>query len=472
MMSERYIDHPELYTDFYQLTMMQAYFLQDLHLQHASFDYFFRSNPFGGGYTIFSGLGVLLDTVEGMVFSADSLAYLQAQGFNQKFIDYLKDFSFAATIDAVREGEVVFPGEPVICVSGTLLECILVETLLLNIVNFQTLISTKAARIKALVGTRRLYDFGLRRAQGLAGIHASRAAIIGGCDATSNVYAAKRYGIPAVGTMSHAWVQSFASELDAFSAFAMSYPNACVLLVDTYNTLQSGVPNAITVAQELRQQGHELKAIRLDSGDLAYIAQKARGQLDAAGFPEVKIAVSNQLDEDIISSLLQQHAPIDIFGVGTRLVTGAPDSALDGVYKLAHCQGKDTIKVSDNVEKTSLPGRKKILRCFYDAGDFFGDVIALTSEDDLAISTMYHPNIAIKHCAIDSLKKDVLLGCVMQDGKRLLPKVTPQDIAAWSLKRREQLDASYQRLHNPHVYKVGLSKSLLHLRNDLMREHA
>ena len=286
-----YIDHPASFTDYYELTMAQGYYLSGTYQKKASFDYFFRKVPFQGGYVIFAGLKELIDTIKHITFSEEEIAYLKSEGFADSFIDYLKNFSFKGSIWSVREGEIVFPNEPILRVEGNLLETQIIETLLLNILNFQSLIATKAARIKYAAGENStVLDFGLRRAQGLAGIHATRAAIIGGFDGTSNVYSAQRFNIPAGGTMAHSWIQSFEDEITAFRTYSKYYPESANLLVDTYDTLGSGVPNAIIVAKELREKGYELKGIRLDSGDLAYFSKKARQMLDDHGFPKVKIA--------------------------------------------------------------------------------------------------------------------------------------------------------------------------------------
>jgi nicotinate phosphoribosyltransferase len=338
--------HSGLYTDLYELTMVQGYFLSGTHETQASFDYFYRENPFKGGYVIFAGLQNFLEALETFSYSVEDLKFLKSLGYFQApFLEYLKGFRFKGQVHSVREGEVVFPLEPMARVEGTLLETQLIETLMLNFLNFESLIATKASRMVSASRGRRVVDFGLRRAQGLAGIQASRAAYIGGVDGTSNVYAALEFGLPPSGTQAHSWVQSFPDELTAFRRFAEIYPKQCILLVDTYNTLKSGVPNAITVAKEMEAKREKLVGIRLDSGDLAYLSKHARALLDEAELHYVKIVVSNQLDEHLIKSLLDQGAPINAFGVGTNLVTGQDTPALDGVYKLALLDG--TAQVED-----------------------------------------------------------------------------------------------------------------------------
>ncbi|MGN6419374.1 MAG: nicotinate phosphoribosyltransferase, partial [Pseudobacter sp.] len=305
------------YTDLYELTIGEVNFLEKRHEVPVVFDYFFRKVPAKGGYVVFAGLSDLLEILETLHFTKEDISFLRSLNFNSRYIDHLESFRFKGKIHAVPEGEIVFPNCPIVRVEGTWLEAQLVETLLLNILNFESLIATKASRMRYVAGERILSDFGLRRAQGPGGILASKAAVIGGFNSTSNVYAAQLYDIPAAGTMAHAFVTGYESELEAFRAFARSRPHGCVFLVDTYNTLQSGIPNAITVAKEMEKAGHKLSGVRLDSGDLAYLSRKARAMLNEAGLHDVKIVASNQLDEGVIKSLLEQQAPIDVFGVGT-----------------------------------------------------------------------------------------------------------------------------------------------------------
>jgi nicotinate phosphoribosyltransferase len=337
-------EHSGLYTDHYQLTMAQGYLLAGKQDVQACFDYFYRKNPFNGAYVIFAGLSDIIDYLENLHFSDEDCEYLDSIGFDKRFTKYLRSFTFKGSLYAPREGEVVFPLEPIIRVEGNLIEAQLIETALLNLVNFGSLIATKAHRIRMVAGDRILVDFGMRRAQGLGSILASKAAVIGGFNSTSNVYSAFAYGLESTGTQAHSWIQSYEDELSSFRAFAEAYPKRCILLVDTYDTLRTGVPNAITVAKEMETRGERLLAIRLDSGDLAYLSKRARKMLDDAGLKYVKIACSNQLDEFVIRSLLDQAAPIDLFGVGTRLVTGQDDAVLDGVYKLSVSDGNPGLK--------------------------------------------------------------------------------------------------------------------------------
>lgn len=462
-----YIDHPASFTDYYELTMAQGYYLSGTYQKKASFDYFFRKVPFQGGYVIFAGLKELIDTIKHITFSEEEIAYLKNEGFDKSFIEYLQDFSFKGDIWSVKEGEIVFPNEPILRVEGNLLETQIIETLLLNILNFQSLIATKAARIKYAAGEQStVLDFGLRRAQGLAGIHATRAAIIGGFDGTSNVYSAQRFNIPAGGTMAHSWIQSFEDEITAFRTYAECYPNSANFLVDTYDTLGSGVPNAIKVAEELREKGYELKGIRLDSGDLAYFSKKARKMLDDHGFPDVKIAASNQLDERVIASLKSQSAPIDIFGVGTRLVTGDNSPALDGVYKLGSIENKPTLKVSENIEKITLPGKKKIYRYLNNDGTFYGDALILDDEDN--ISRMHHPTFPAKKTTLVGMNYEMLLQQVVKKGDIISDMPDMNEIIAYKKERFNKLHSEFKRFDNPHIFKVGISESLLNTRNNLL----
>jgi nicotinate phosphoribosyltransferase len=459
-----------LYTDLYQLTMAQAYFNNGMHEGRATFDYFFRKLPFRGGYVVFAGLADVVNYVSNLRFSDNDLHYLQNSGFDKKFLEYLKDFSFQGDISGVREGETVFPFEPVARVDGNLVETQLIETLLLNIVNFQSLIATKASRIRYVAGNLVLSDFGLRRAQSFGAMQASRAAIIGGFNSTSNVLAAKQYDIPHAGTMAHSFIESFGDELSAFRAYAASFPDQCILLVDTYNTLFSGLPNAIKVAKEMREKGKTLKGIRLDSGDLAYLSKKAREMLDYDNFNDVKIIVSNQLDEYVIKSLLDQKAPIDVFGVGTSLITGQPDAALDGVYKLSQVNEKPVLKISDSLKKTTLPGRKKILRFFDREGYFYADAVLL--QEETGIEYMIHPFEKHKSLNLKDLKCEEIYASYMKKGDVVYELENPQSINKRLKTRLNLLPVEHQRFDYPHIYKVGISEKVMQLRDTLLKKHS
>lgn len=458
------------YTDQYQLTMAQAYYLSGRSDEKAVFDYFFRKLPYDGGYAVFAGLDTLLDVLENLKFSEGDTKYLSSQGFDPKFIKYLENFEFTGTVYSVREGDVVFPTRPILTIEGSLPEAQIVETLLLNILNFQTLIATKASRIRLAAGDRTLIDFGMRRAHSIAAYHASRAAVIGGFDATSNVKAARDFSIPVSGTMAHAFVQSFDSELEAFRQFSKVWPSNSVLLVDTYDTLKSGVPNAIEIAKEMEADGKRLKGIRLDSGDLAYLAKKSRQMLDEAGFDYVKIAASNQLDEYVIKSLLDQGAPIDVFGVGTSLVIGRPDAALDGVYKLAYANEKPRIKLSESTAKITLPHKKQVYRLFNSKDEPIGaDLVALWDEDQT--DEMHHPFDIHKKMSVANCNREALLQPVMENGKRKSPPQSVTEIAKYAKHRIDALPDEYKRFDNPHIYKVGLSTALNDARNELIEKY-
>ncbi len=461
------LDFTATYTDLYQLSMAQVYFHQGHKNDIAVFDYFFRKNPFKGGYAIFAGLQDVLKIIDELKFSEEDIAYLKTQDFDEEFLDYLKGFKFNGNIYSVQEGDVVFPTRPVLQVEASLVEAQLIETLLLNFLNFQTLIATKANRMRLVAGERTLLDFGLRRAQGPGGYFASRAAVIGGFNGTSNVLAGRDFDIPVSGTMAHSFIQSYDDELSAFRDFAEGRPKNCVLLVDTYDTLKSGVPNAIKVAKEMEGRGQKLLAIRLDSGDLAYLAKQSRKMLDEAGLDYVKIAASNQLDEFVIKSLLEQEAPIDIFGVGTNLVIGSPDGALDGVYKLTFSAEKPRIKISESIIKITLPHKKQVYRVKNENGEAIGaDVVTLAKEDHP--ERMFHPFEPFKSMELTGLKLEKLLQPVMQDGEIKIDFKSLTEIADYSKKRLSELPTEYKRFNNPHIYKIGISQNLKEERDRLI----
>ncbi|GBD07753.1 Nicotinate phosphoribosyltransferase pncB2 [bacterium HR21] len=468
-MPRDFLRHLGLYTDLYELTMAQGYFLSGRAETPAVFEYFFRTNPFNGGYVIFAGLEELVEALLELRFGEEDLAYLRQQGFRSEFLDYLRTFRFRGSLWSVPEGEVVFPREPIVRIEGGLLETQVVETLVLNLLNFASLIATKAMRIRWVAGNRFVADFGLRRAQGWGGMLASKAAYIGGVDATSNVVAGMLYGIPITGTQAHSWIQSFGDELEAFRTFARLYPERCVLLVDTYNTLESGLPNAIRVAKELEASGFRLLGIRIDSGDLAALSKHARQMLDQAGLSYVKIFTSNQLDEYLIRSLLQQNAPIDGFGVGTRLVTAYDCPALDGVYKLVECDGRPTLKVSDDFTKVLLPGRKQLFRYRRADGSFAADGICLLSESQ-APSELYHPFFPLQRIAVDGLTAEPLLRPILHRGELCQPLPSLSEVRAYAAERFGSLPDVHKRFENPHIYPVGISQELKELRDRLVQQ--
>ena len=457
-----------LYTDFYQLTMAQGYFLAGRQNTEASFDYFYRENPFQGGYVIFAGLSDLLGILEQLRFEDEDIDYLASSGFKKEFLDYLRSFRFRGTVYSVQEGEVIFPFEPVVRVDGNIIETQIIETVLLNLLNFESLIATKASRIRAAAGDRRVVDFGLRRAQGLGGIHASKAAIIGGVDATSNVYSSLNFGLATSGTQAHSWIQSYDDELTSFRKFAEYYPDRCILLVDTYNTLRSGIPNAITVAKELEAKGFRLVAVRLDSGDLAYLSKRTRQMLDDAGLQYVKIVVSNQLDEYLIRSLLQQGGPIDFFGVGTRLITANGSPALEGVYKLSMCDGKPRLKFSENYSKVTLPGLKRVLRYSNGDGMFYAD--AVIHETESSVDQIYHPLFPDQHSNLKNCTSEPMLKKSMEKGKIIEKPSLPSEASVYAKERLACLSAEHKRFEFPHTYKVGISTKLMDLRSKIFDE--
>ncbi len=454
-----------LYADRYELSMAWAFWQDGRADEPAVFDYFFRELPFNGGYALFAGAASLVDALAEFRFGPEQLAFLRADGFPGEFLDYLERFSFGGSIWMPPEGEPVFPLEPVARVEGGLLEAQLIETLLLNILNFQTLIATKAARCRLAARGRAVSEFGLRRAQGMGGRWASRAACIGGCSSTSNLDAALTYGLATAGTMAHSFVQSYDRELTAFRKYSEIHGSSTVLLLDTYDTLQSGLPNAITVAKELVARGETLAGVRLDSGDLAYLAKETRLALDQAGLARVGIVASNRLDEYLIRSLLEQGAPIDVFGVGTALAAGLPDAALDGIYKLALCGGQPRMKRAESPSKSTLPGHKSVAR-FQDGQGFIrADAIYLVNES--APTFMIDPRDPLRRLDLSDWTAQSLLRLTIADGQPVEPLPNVALAAAHALAREEMMPPEHRRFENPHVYKVGISPQLAELRDEL-----
>ncbi|MBA4392409.1 MAG: nicotinate phosphoribosyltransferase [Desulfobacca sp.] len=468
-----------LLTDLYELTMVGGYLMNGKENQRANFDYFFRKIPDEGGYCIAAGLEQLIDYIKNIKFSAEDLAYLEKLDiFPTKVLKYLEKFRFNGDLLAVPEGTVVFPFEPIIRVTAPLPEAQFVESALLNIMNFQTLIATKAARVCTAAEGDPVIEFGLRRAHGPdAAIGAARASFIGGAQATSNVMAGKMFNIPVRGTLAHSWVESFSSELNAFKAYCQTYPQGCVLLVDTYDTLKSGIPNAIKIGKELKGLGKgDLKGIRLDSGDLAYLSKEARKMLDREGFGEAKIFASSDLDEWIIESIKKQGGRIDSWGVGTKLVTAYSTPALGGVYKLTAIQEngwmQPKIKLSDNPEKVTNPGLKKVIRFFDDSGLMRGDVMFLEDETlDARSLRVYHPTIPhVSKIYPNKFSRRELLIPIFREGRLVYNKPSLGKIQENSRQNLEQLGCEFKRFKNPHIYHVSLSKQLVKTKRDLLRE--
>ncbi len=467
--------YPPLLTDLYELTMLAGYLEKGMAEKPAVFDLFFRTNPFEGSYAVFAGLEPALDYLEGLSFQPSDLAYLQGLGiFSPRFIEFLREFHFRCTVTAPPEGSVVFANEPLLTLEGFLAEAQFVETALLNIINFQTLVATKAARINHAAAGATVIDFGLRRAHGPdGGLSCARAACVGGVCSTSNVQAGKIYGLPVRGTHAHSWVQAFPDELTAFRAYADAFPDSTILLVDTYNTLKNGVKNAITVAHELRAKGHELCGVRLDSGDLAFLSREARRMLDEAGFPAVKIVASNELDEYVIDSIRDEGGKVDIYGVGTKLATcgGPGGGALGGVYKLVAVAGLPKLKVTSDIAKATLPGKKRVLRVFGPDDCMLQDVICLEEDELCGGDTVYDPGNPLQHTMIPTnVTFHELRRVVMENGFRMEAPETLHAMAERSERELSRLPQGCRRFINPHRYKVSLSGQLNELRNRLIEQ--
>ena len=473
-----------LLTDLYELTMMQGYF-KTQNTETVVFDAFYRSNPCQGGYAIAAGLEQVIDYIKNLHFFPKDIAYLGSLGiFEQDFLDYLKDFHFTGDIYAIPEGTVVFPREPLVKVIAPIMEAQLVETAILNIINHQSLIATKSARVVLAARGDGIMEFGLRRAQGPdAGTYGARAAMIGGCIGTSNVLAGQLFDVPVKGTHAHSWIMSFPDEYTAFKAYADLYPNACCLLVDTYDTLKSGVPNAIRVFQEMRDSGIALKnyGIRLDSGDLAYMSKQARKMLDEAGFPDAFISASSDLDEYLIDSLKTQGAKITSWGVGTNLITSKDCPAFGGVYKLAAVLDENTgefipkIKLSENTEKITNPGNKTVYR-IYDkkTGKIRADLISLVDEtfsesEDMII---FDPQETWKKTKIHKNTFTIreLLVPVFQKGVCVYESPSVMEIRSICQEELDTLWDETKRLANPHEVYVDLSDKLYRMKADLLEK--
>lgn len=470
-----------LLTDLYQLTMMNGYLKENRKEETAVFDVFFRQNGMIT-YSIACGLEQTVDYILNLRFGEEEIAYLKNLGiFDDDFLKYLKDFKFTGDVYAVPEGTVVFPGEPILTVKAPIMQAQLVETAILNNINFQTLIATKAAKIRYAAQNDIVMEFGLRRAQAPdAGIYGARAAVIGGCNSTSNVLAGKMFDIPVAGTHAHSWVMNFKDEYTAFKAYADVYPDNVLLLVDTYDTLKQGVPNAIKIFKELKEKGYSPKGIRLDSGDLAYLSKKAREMLDEAGFPDAIICASGDLDEYSIYSLKNQGAAINSWGVGTKLITSADMPALGGVYKLSAimAEGDKTltpkIKISENVEKITNPGFKNIYRVYDKAsGKAEADFIYLRDEKPYDTSkplVLTHPTERWKQITFDNYELRPLQKDIIKGGKLVYKLPTLKEIKAYTEKELDSFWDEYKRLDKPHVYKVDLSDKLYELKNAMLDE--
>lgn len=472
-----------LLTDLYQLTMAQGYWESGKTDDMACFHMYFRENPFKGGFAIACGMAQLAEMVETFSFSDDDIEYLAslpAPGtgmlFDPAFLEYVRALELDVDIDAVHEGTVVFAGEPLVRVMGPIMHCQLLETALLNCVNFQTLIATKAARVCLAAGDAPVAEFGLRRAQGAGGgLWASRAAVVGGCASTSNVLAGKLYGIPVSGTHAHSWVMSFSSELEAFRAYAKAMPENCVLLVDTYDVKQ-GIENAVTVGLEMRERGDRLAGIRIDSGDLAWLSKMARARLDEAGLSDCGIVLSNDLDEYTIQSLRDQGASVTSYGVGTKLATAYDQPTLGGVYKLSATKNageavwRDRIKITEQAAKLTVPGVLDIRRYYHEDGRLAGDMVFDANHGVSERELIVDPSDSLRRKVLSGKRFETLLAPLARSGKAVLEA---GDRDAMSARERAfaqvaTLDESQKRMLNPHSYPVGLECGLFERRNNLV----
>lgn len=467
-----------LFTDFYELTMAQGYWKRGKN-NYSVFDMFFRRQPFSSGFSIFAGLEPLLKTIEQFTFSTEDIEYLSTLNlFESDFLDYLSTFKFSGDIWAMNEGTVVFPNEPLLRVHANIIEASIIEGLVLNMLNFQSLIATKTARIWLAANKGSIMEFGLRRAQGNDGaMSASRAAFIGGASGTSNTLAGKVYGIPVMGTMAHSWVMSYPTEEEAFESYANLYPDKSIFLIDTYNTLESGIHAAIAVGKRLTAQG-KTWGVRLDSGDIHYLSSAVREMLDKEGLTNAFITVSNELTEEIIESLVLNKAPIDSWGVGTHMVTGGNESSFTGVYKLSERttdEGKmiPTMKLSDNPEKTTNPGIKQVWRLYYPDGTMKADILALDEETLVAgvENRFYHPLNDYQSFTFIPAKVEPLLSLKMKNGKRCTPEQSIFEIKDRVHTQLDTLDRTSKRILNPHIYKVSLTETLKDMKKGFMKTY-
>lgn len=468
-------DNLTMLTDFYELTMANGYHVSGVGEQIAYFDLFYRKVPEGGGLAIMAGLDSLIDYLTDLSFSDSDIAYLREHGFDEGFLDYLKNFRFACDVWAVPEGTPIFPGEPIVTVRGPIVQAQFIETMALLLINHQSLIATKASRIVRAAEGREVVEFGARRAHGAsASVLGARAAYIAGCIGTSCTIVEQRYGIPVSGTMAHSWVQLFDSEYEAFDRYAQLYPNQCTLLVDTYDVLRSGIPNAI---RAFDRYAPEKKGIRIDSGDITYLSKNARKMLDDAGHADCKIVVSNSLDEYLIRNMLLQGACVDSFGVGERLITAKAEPVFGGVYKLVASERNGEvipkIKVSENVEKITNPGFKKVYRLYdKDSGQAFADVIALADEPVPAGNgyPIVDPHSAKRFKKLDNFEARELLVPIFERGRLVYERPAISDIRAHCLRNISEMWEETLRFDNPHRYYVDLSIPMWELKTRMLEE--
>lgn len=468
-------------TDFYEITMANGYFLNGKGNTTAQFDMFFRTIPDKGGFAIMAGVEQLVEYLENLSFSDKDIEYLRGRGFCEEFLDYLKNFEFKCDVYSVPEGTPIFPREPLVTVKGPVMQAQFIETMVLLAINHQSLIATKTNRIVRAAHGRPIMEFGSRRAQGFDGaVYGARAAYIAGCAGTACTIVDREFGVPALGTMAHSWVQLFDSELDAFCAYARSYPDDCTLLVDTYNVLKSGIPNAIEAfKREVLPRGFRPKGIRIDSGDITYLSKKARVMLDEAGFEDVKIVASNSLDEYIIRDMLLQGAKVDSFGVGERLITASSAPVFGGVYKLCAVE-KDgemipKIKLSENAAKVTTPGAKKLWRLYdNESGKALADVITLEDEtiDDSHDYEIFDPDYTWKRKNVYNFSARQLLQPLFIGGKRVYEYQDIDDIKKYCLDQVDTLWDEVTRFENPHNYYVDLSQRLWDIKHELINQYS
>ncbi|MDY5933785.1 MAG: nicotinate phosphoribosyltransferase [Oscillospiraceae bacterium] len=467
-------------TDFYEITMANGYFLNGKGDTTVQFDMFFRNIPDNGGFAIMAGVEQLVEYLENLSFSDEDIEYLRGRGFCEEFLDYLKNFEFKCDIYSVPEGTPIFPREPIVTVKGPAIQAQFIETMVLLAINHQSLIATKTNRIVRAAQGRPIMEFGSRRAQGFDGaVYGARAAYIAGCAGTACTIVDREFGVPALGTMAHSWVQLFDSELDAFCAYAKAYPHDCTLLVDTYNVLKSGIPNAIEAfKREVLPRGFRPKGIRIDSGDITYLSKKARVMLDEAGFEDVKIVASNSLDEYIIRDMLLQGAKVDSFGVGERLITASSAPVFGGVYKLCAVE-KDgemvpKIKLSENTAKVTIPGAKKLWRLYdNESGKALADVITLEDEtiDDSQDYEIFDPDYTWKRKNVYNFSARQLLQPLFINGKRVYEYQNIDDIKSYCLSQVDTLWDEVKRFENPHTYYVDLSQRLWDTKHELINKY-
>ena len=467
-------------TDFYEITMANGYFLNGKGDTTVQFDMFFRNIPDNGGFAIMAGVEQLVEYLENLSFSDEDIEYLRGRGFCEEFLDYLKNFEFKCDIYSVPEGTPIFPREPIVTVKGPAIQAQFIETMVLLAINHQSLIATKTNRIVRAAQGRPIMEFGSRRAQGFDGaVYGARAAYIAGCAGTACTIVDREFGVPALGTMAHSWVQLFDSELDAFCAYAKAYPHDCTLLVDTYNVLKSGIPNAIEAfKREVLPRGFRPKGIRIDSGDITYLSKKARVMLDEAGFEDVKIVASNSLDEYIIRDMLLQGAKVDSFGVGERLITASSAPVFGGVYKLCAVE-KDgemvpKIKLSENTAKVTIPGAKKLWRLYdKESGKALADVITLEDEtiDDSRDYEIFDPDYTWKRKNVYNFSARQLLQPLFINGKRVYEYQDIDDIKSYCLSQVDTLWDEVKRFENPHTYYVDLSQRLWDTKHELINKY-